>query len=128
MNNFNKGYKEGIEDAPKKVVVKEDPSAFGLLGATALVIAIMSLLGVSFYFLAYKEDKVEPTPSTTIIEQPEKETIIEKTIENTKEVVPVPQTNTEKETIKEVVPEVNLPLPSPAEEEPVEPTSEKSVN
>ncbi len=112
MNNFNKGYKEGIEDAPKKVVVKEDPSAFGLLGATALVIAIMSLLGVSFYFLAYKEDKVEPTPSTTIIEQPEKETIIEKTIENTKEVVPVPQTNTEKETIKEVMPEVNLPAPS----------------
>jgi hypothetical protein len=109
--------------------IHENNNSFGSFVLGVFVTIFIGLIaGASFFFYFTERNTSVQSPEssseTTAPQKPEKETqIIERTIEKTKEIVPVPQVN-ESEKPQEIIP---APEKQPASPEPTTPKTESPI-
>jgi cytoskeletal protein RodZ len=120
----------------ERYVARENNSAAGglLLGIT--IAALLGLAGAAFYFMNQRQES--PTQPTQILpipvpnsSQPQSQprtqekntTIIDRTIQKTKEVVPVPQQAPASKQTAPKAPDININVPNPTNQAPDTSTS-----
>ncbi len=139
--NYNDGYAHGRVNEnlrQQEQKVREENNSMGGLLLGILITGFVGLIAGTTFFFYYNQrgdtDSTTPVPETPAAtepqDQPRNTTIIERTIERTKDVVPVPQQQPSGPTIIEAppapAPNVEVNIPNPTNQEPA--STEPPVN
>ena len=127
----NRLHQEGYERARDQQIREENSGTNGVLLGVALTALVALIFGTIFFLTQRNETPTQteiniPEETESSQEEPPQETetnVIERTVEKTQEVVPVPEESSQPAPAPKV--EINVPKPNPAPAEP-EPAAEQT--